>query len=106
MVNVKSNALVVALPKTQRDVEAEALNDTLLKVTAEALIHALDGTQSEVEPETVSTTLVEVTIKAQIDALVDKLSQVEGEKVGKNNRGADVHSFGLTIKSLRDFPLL
>lgn len=98
MVNVKSNALVIALPKTQRDVEAEALNDTLLKVTAEALIDDLDGTQSEVEPETVSTTLVEVTIKAQIDALV--------EKVGKNNRGADVHSFALTIKSLRDFLLL
>ena len=44
LVNVKSNALVVALAKTLREVDAEALHDTLFKETAEALIYALDGT--------------------------------------------------------------
>ena len=58
------------------------------------------------EAETLSTKLVEVKIKAQIDALVDALSEVEVEKLVKNNRRPDLQSFALTIKSLRDFPLL
>lgn len=56
--------------------------------------------------ETLSTKLVEVKIKAQIDALVDALSEVEVEKLVKNNRRPDLQTFVLTIKSLRDFPLL
>lgn len=50
LVNVKSNALVVAVAKTLRDVKAEKLHDTLFKVTKEALIYALHGTQCEVKP--------------------------------------------------------
>ena len=38
LVNVKAKGLVVALAKTLRDVKAEALIDTLSKVTAKALV--------------------------------------------------------------------
>ena len=73
--DVETKTLVVTLPGTLPDEEAETVFNTLSNVEAEALVHTLRDTIPEVEAETLGGRLFDVEHQALVVAMGHMLAQ-------------------------------
>jgi len=73
--DLETKALVVTLPGTLPDEEAETIFNTLRNVEAEALVHTLRDTLPEVEAETLGGRLFDVEHQALVVAMGHMLAE-------------------------------